>query len=63
MRSKLNQHYVKSESALPLLLVVFGFRSDHPAVRNGQPASQFLTLVYEFKDGKSRKPYVPRTEF
>jgi len=34
-----------------------------PAVRNGQPASQFLTLVYEFKDGKARKPYVPRTEF
>jgi TonB family protein len=34
-----------------------------PAVRNGQPASQFLTLVYEFKDGKPRKPYVPRTEF
>ena len=34
-----------------------------PAVRNGQPASQFLTLVYEFKDGQPRKPYVPSTEF
>ena len=34
-----------------------------PAVRNGQPASQFVTLVYEFKDGHTGKPYVPRTEF
>jgi TonB family protein len=34
-----------------------------PAVRHGQPASQFVTLVYEFKDGQARKPYIPRTEF
>ena len=34
-----------------------------PAVRNGKPASQFLTLVYEFQKGQSRPPYIPRTEF
>jgi hypothetical protein len=34
-----------------------------PALRNGQRVSQFVTLVYEFKDGQARKPYVPRTEF
>jgi len=34
-----------------------------PAIRNGKPASQFLTLVYEFEKGQARKPYVPRTEF
>lgn len=34
-----------------------------PAIRNGSPASQFLTLVYEFEKGQARKPYVPRTEF
>lgn len=34
-----------------------------PAIRNGKPASQFLTLVYEFENGQAHKPYVPRTEF
>lgn len=34
-----------------------------PAIRNGQPASQFVTFVYEFKNGRSRKPYIPRTVF
>jgi TonB family protein len=34
-----------------------------PAMRNGKPASQFITLVYEFDKGKSRPPYIPRTEF
>ena len=36
-----------------------------PAVRDGQPASQFATLSYEFKKGKdqSRKPYFPLHEF
>lgn len=34
-----------------------------PAVRNGQPASQFETLVYEFEEGHSRPPYIPRTVF
>lgn len=34
-----------------------------PAVRNGKPASQFLTLVYEFKNGQARAPYIPRSEF
>jgi TonB family protein len=34
-----------------------------PAVRNGKPASQFLTLVYEFQKGQSRPPYIPKTEF
>ena len=34
-----------------------------PALRKGQPASQFLTLVYEFEKGQARKPYVPRSEF
>ena len=36
-----------------------------PAERDGQPASQFTTLSYEFKKGKdqSRKPYVPLYEF
>lgn len=33
-----------------------------PAIRNGQPASQFETFVYEFKRG-SAKPYIPRTVF
>ncbi len=30
-----------------------------PAVSNGQPVSQFAILVYEFKKGKSLRPYVP----
>jgi TonB family protein len=34
-----------------------------PAVRNGQPASEFMTFVYEFEKGQSRQPYVPRTVF
>jgi TonB family protein len=34
-----------------------------PAVRNGEPASQFVTFVYEFEKGQSRPPYVPRTVF
>jgi TonB family protein len=33
-----------------------------PAIRNGQPASQFATFVYEFKKD-SVKPYIPRTIF
>ncbi len=36
-----------------------------PAIRDGQPVSQFATLVYEFKKGKdkSRPPYFPVLEF
>lgn len=34
-----------------------------PAIKNGQPVSQFLTLAYEFKNGKSRRPFVPEHEF
>jgi TonB family protein len=34
-----------------------------PAIRNGAPASQFLTLSYEFKNGQGLKPYVPEHEF
>lgn len=34
-----------------------------PAVRKGQPASQFLTLSYEFKNGKGLPPSVPQHEF
>lgn len=36
-----------------------------PALRDGQPVSQFATLSYEFKKGKdkSRKPYFPAHEF
>jgi TonB family protein len=34
-----------------------------PAIRNGKPASQFITLVYEFRNGGARAPYVPRTIF
>lgn len=36
-----------------------------PAIRDGQPVSQFATLVYEFKKGKdkSRRPYFPVAEF
>ena len=33
-----------------------------PAIRNGEPASQFVTFVYEFKKGNSI-PYIPRTIF
>jgi hypothetical protein len=33
-----------------------------PAVRNGQPVSQFATFVYEFKKGNAI-PYIPRTVF
>ena len=34
-----------------------------PAIRNGKRASQFVTLVYEFKDGQARPPYIPKTIF
>jgi hypothetical protein len=34
-----------------------------PAIRNSKPASQFITLVYEFKDGQARPPYIPKTIF
>lgn len=33
-----------------------------PAIRKGQPVSQFVTLVYEFKK-KDAKPKIPRTVF
>ena len=33
-----------------------------PAIRNGEPASQFVTFVYEFK-GQNAKPYIPFTVF
>jgi TonB family protein len=34
-----------------------------PAVRNGKPASEFMTFVYEFEKGLARQPYIPRTVF
>jgi TonB family protein len=34
-----------------------------PAIRNGKPASEFMTFVYEFEKGLSRQPYIPRSEF
>ena len=34
-----------------------------PAIRNGKPASQFITLVYEFRNGEARAPYIPKTIF
>jgi len=34
-----------------------------PAIRNAKPASEFITLVYEFKDGQARPPYIPKTIF
>ena len=33
-----------------------------PAIRDGRPVSQFVTLVYEFKE-KDAKPKIPRTVF
>lgn len=33
-----------------------------PAIRNGEPASQFATFVYEFKKGNAT-PYIPGTIF
>ena len=33
------------------------------AGRAGQPAPQFVTLVYDFKGGEPAKPYVPRPIF
>lgn len=30
-----------------------------PAIRNGQPVSQFLILSYEFKNGRGLAPYIP----
>jgi len=34
-----------------------------PAMRQGKAASQFVTLVYEFRDGQDRPPYIPKTIF
>ena len=34
-----------------------------PAIRNGQPVSQFETLSYEFKNGRGLPPYTPEHEF
>ena len=34
-----------------------------PAIRDGQPVSQFTALSYEFKKGRGRPPYVPDFEF
>ena len=34
-----------------------------PAIRNGQPVSQFATIAYEFKKGASGQPYFPVSEF
>jgi hypothetical protein len=34
-----------------------------PAVRDGKPASQFLTLSYEFRNRRGLAPYVPEHEF
>lgn len=34
-----------------------------PAIRDGQPASQFATLSYEFKKGRGLPPYFPEHEF
>jgi TonB family protein len=34
-----------------------------PAIRDGQPVSQFTTLSYEFKKGRGLPPYVPEHEF
>jgi TonB family protein len=34
-----------------------------PAVRLGQPASEFFTVVYEFKNGQGLTPYIPKSVF
>lgn len=34
-----------------------------PALRYGEPASQFMTFVYEFEKGQPKQPYIPRTIF
>jgi TonB family protein len=34
-----------------------------PALRNGEPASEFMTFVYEFEKGQSKQPYIPKTIF
>ncbi len=34
-----------------------------PASKDKKPASQFLTVVYEFRNGKARTPYIPKTVF
>jgi len=34
-----------------------------PAIRDGRPVSQFVTLSYEFKKGRGQRPYVPEHEF
>ena len=33
------------------------------AIRDGEPASQFATLSYEFRNGKGLPPYFPQHEF
>src|SRR6185503_15237158 len=34
-----------------------------PAIRNGRRASQFVSLVYKFEDGKALPPYVTTGDF
>jgi hypothetical protein len=34
-----------------------------PAIKNGKPASEFMTFVYEFEKGLARAPYIPKTVF
>lgn len=34
-----------------------------PAIRDGRPVSQFVTLSYEFKKGRGQRPYIPEHEF
>jgi TonB family protein len=34
-----------------------------PAIRNGQPVSQFLILSYKFKKGRGLSPYIPEHVF
>lgn len=34
-----------------------------PAIKNGKPASEFMTFVYEFEKGQPRPPYIPKTVF
>lgn len=34
-----------------------------PALRMGRPASEFFTVVYEFKKGQAQAPYIPKSVF
>lgn len=34
-----------------------------PALRDRKPVSEFITVVYEFRDGKAQTPYIPKTAF